>query len=629
MDNNQLYYLYLQELARQQEEDRGNSWSNAKHYADKIGNYGNNLSLVGDTIKNNVNSKVAQKIGNGMSKVGGTLQNGASSVNNVLNAPQNYFKGFAGQGLQNVGANLASHGGALGTIGNGISNLGSTIAGTTGTTAGTMGSSSALSGAISNAAPSATSIAGGTAAGTTAGTAAGTTTAGIGAGGAAAGGAAGGAAAGGAAGGSAAGGAAAAGPIGALIALCIMALAGTNRKRAKKMGNSLRESSEQMSEQGNEEADQRLAQTKQNSANMIAQDYTQPVISGGAAPIETQLSPVQEYQNYLKYLGYPDEIINGVPQGLNGGNKDIDNWIKQYNAGTGKDNPINIPQTEEEVAAAKAGTFNTPTMNAAASQQENIKRGLLDKFVSGISDFSKGYDENRNRAFAPDNLKAKTFNEDGKEVTKGKMARLGEAMGTVGRMVNKPGVQALLAGGISTALTGNPLYGVGMAAKYGGNRAMSNIYQDALAKQGVETDPGMFGSLTSHDMDALMKPQYKAVEQQMANELLQERIRHNQEMEDHYKMMEAIRQQDADTRKYKATNGTTVTHVSSGGGKSGGKGGKSTGGKPQQHKDWNSDLAGFVQIMTDPRYKDKTDLARGRFIQKYGVDPMGYIKKGK
>ena len=549
MDNNQLYYLYLQELARQQEDNRENPFNSVNNYVNKIGDYGHNLSTVGDAIKNNINNKVAQKLGSSMSRVGGVLQNGANSAANMLSKPANYFKGFAGQGLQNVGASLASHGGALGTIGNGIANLGSSVAGGlgAGTAAGTAGSTGALSGAISSAAPAATSIAGGATAG------------------------------GAAAGGSAAGGAAAAGPIGALVALGIMAAQGTNRKRAKKSGESLLQSTNQMAEQSNEEADQRLAQTQQNAANMLTQDYSQPVVTGGAAPVATQLTPIQEYQNYLKSQGYSDDVINGVPQGLNSGIADIDNWIKQYNAGTGKDNPINIPQTEEEVAAAKAGTFNAPTMNAAASQQENIKRGLLDKFVSGISDFSKGYDENRNNAFIPDNLKVKTFNEDGKEVTKGKMARLGEAMGTVGRMVNKPGVQALLAGGISTALTGNPLYGVGMAAKYGGNRAMSNIYQDALGKQGVEADPGMFGALTSRDMDALMRPQYKAVEQQMANELLQERIRHNQEMEDHYKMMEAIRQQDADTRKYKATNGTTVTHVSSGGGKSGGKGGKTTG----------------------------------------------------
>ena len=47
-----------------------------------------------------------------MSKIGGNLSNGASSLSKTLNAPQNYYKGFAnrtlGTGLQNVGKALLS-----------------------------------------------------------------------------------------------------------------------------------------------------------------------------------------------------------------------------------------------------------------------------------------------------------------------------------------------------------------------------------------------------------------------------------------------------------------------------------------------------------------------------------------
>lgn len=669
MDNSQLYQLYLQELARQQaEQNRGSSLGNAKNYAKKIGNYGNKLSVVGDAIKDNINNEVAKKIGTSMSNIGGTLQNGANSATNILDKPANYFRGFAGQGLQNIGTKLGTQGGAIGTLGNGISSLGTTVAGGTGAGAAT---GAAAAGSAGTAAGTAGTVGGLTTAGTAGAAGAGA------AGGAAAGGAAGsGAAAGGAAaGGSAAGGAAAAGPIGALIALGIMALQGTNRKRAKQSGQALMQQTNQMAEMGNEEADQRLALTQQNSAALQqqAQNALQNgLMTGGAAPVKER-SPIEEYQDYLRGAGYSDDIVRGVPQGLNGGNKEIASWIDQYNAGAGKNNPINIPQTDEEIAAAKAGTFNNMQTGNVA-QNEQIKRGLLDKFISGISDFSRGYDENRNTAFSPSNLQSKANIDDFKAninpadyttklsdaeqkqfdnwasdmkakgiinpndnfqdydmqgywknevlnntnlangnaenhftdkykmpnhktfsnesiyakgdnaryagkwdsngnyiapVNNGKMARLGEAMGTIGRMVNKPGVQALLAGGISTALTGNPLYGVGMAAKYGGNRAMSDIYQNALAKQGVQANPGMFGALTSTDMDSLMRPQYKAVEQQMANELLQERIRHNQEIE-------AIRQQMANTNEYRAKNGTTVTHVSTGGGAGTGKGGRTS-----------------------------------------------------
>ena len=427
-----------------------------------------------------------------MSNVGGAMQNGANTATNILDKPANYFKGFAGQGLQNIGAKLGTQGGAIGTLGNGISSLGTTVAGGTG------------AGAATGAAAAGSA---GTAAGT-AGTVGGLTTAGTAgaAGGAAAGGAAAGsgaAAGGAAAGGSAAGGAAAAGPIGALIALGIMAATGANRKRAKKGGEALLQSTNQMSEQGNEEADQRLALTQQNAAALQeqAQNALQNgIMTGGAAPIKER-SPIEEYQDYLRGAGYSDDIINGVPQGLNGGNKEIADWISQYNAGAGKNSPINIPQTDEEIAAAKAGTFNNlQTGNIA--QTEQIKRGLFDKFVSGIGDLTRGYEENRNNAFAPTNLQDKTFTTDsGQTIDKGGMARIGEAMGTIGRMVNKPAVQALVADGLSTALTGNPLYSLGQAYKFGSNRAMGEVYKDVLNQYGVNVpELGMFGNISSNDM---------------------------------------------------------------------------------------------------------------------------------
>ena len=48
-------------------------------------------------------------------------------------------------------------------------------------------------------------------------------------------------------------------------------------------------------------------------------------MTGGAAPMqsEQQYDPIAEYQDYLRQSGYSDDVINGVPQGLNSGNKDI------------------------------------------------------------------------------------------------------------------------------------------------------------------------------------------------------------------------------------------------------------------------------------------------------------------
>lgn len=616
MDRNQLYQLYLEQLMQQQAEQNngGSNIDKIRGYADKINNYGNKLSVVGDTIKDNINNEVAKKIGTSMGNVGGAMQNGANSVINILDKPKNYFKGFAGRGLQNVGAKLGTQGGVIGTLGNGISSLGTTVAGGTGAGAATGTTAAGTAG---------------TAAGT-AGTAGGLSTAGSAAGGAAAG-------SGAAAGGSAAGGAAAAGPIGALIALGIMAAQGANRNRAKKSGESTLATTNQMSEQGNEDLLQGLEQTQQNSAAALQQSQkalTDGIMTGGAAQVQ-QPSPIEEYQEYLKGQGYSDDVINGVPQGLNSGNKDIADWINQYNAGTGRNNPINIPQTDEEIAAARAGTFNNNNFQTGnVTQTDQLKQGLLDKFISGIGDFSRGYEQNRNTAFKPENLREKSFTTpDGQTIAKNKMARLGEVAGTIGRMANKPAVQALLAGGISTALTGNPLYGIGMATRFANQRAMSNIYQNALAQHGINVEPGMFGSITSNDMNTLMQPKYK----EQANEILKQKIDEQQRYHD--LMMEYYRDKLKETHEnnvanqqikaYKVKNGTVVRHVGSGSGsRSAGRhgGGKTTQSKPQNHKDWNSDLAGYTQRLTNPRYANQIGNMKAKFIEKYGVDPDKYIK---
>ena len=583
MNNNQYYQEYLRLIAEEQARQQQNNdpIANAKNAAAKIGSYGDKLSSVGNAINNYINNPTAQTIGSKMSALGGNITNGANAVTNTLNAPQNYFKGFAnrtvGAGLQNVGNYLAQKAGLAGTLGTGMQNLGASMAGNAaatglGTTAATTGATAAGAGAT--------------------GAAAGTGAA-----------ASGGAAAGGA------GAAAFSNPVTALVALGAMAAMGANRKRAKKSGQALLNSTTQ---DVNEGADNALAQTQQNAANLQAQSqeaFNNGIMTGGAAPAQQQLTPIQEYQEYLRGQGYSDDVINGVPQGLNSGNKEIADWISQYNKGTGKDNPINIPQTDEEIAAAKAGTFNNlQTGNATA----NVKQGILDKFINGITDLSKGYQENKENAFKPENL--------ARDDSKNKMTRIGEVAGTISRAAQKPAVQALLAGGLSTALTGNPLYGLGQAYKFGNNRANTNIYQEALKKQGIDVNTGMLGSLGSSDFNSLMTPQYKEAMNNIAlaklqeaqnyhDMLIQDRMQRTANMKDYRDKKLVIDNKKADNAAKKGT----------------GSGSKKTP-KVTDHPDWNQDLADFSSVISNPRYAARADEAKARFIKKHGVDPMKYIK---
>lgn len=572
----------IEEILRQQREAQGSPYQNLKSTVGKIGKTGKNMTTVGDYMKNNLSNPTLQKFGSNISSVGSKLSNGANTVNNVI-TPQNYFKGFAPKPFAALGQNAAS--GAVGnTAGSAIGNaIGSEVAGTT-------AGGSALTSAISEAAPMATAS-------------------GLGAGMASGAGAS-------AAGGSAAGAGAAAGPIGALVALGVMAATGANRKRAKKSGQALLSGL-------NKEGEAALEQTNQYAKNMQNQDYSQPMlptandgITGGVAPAE-QLTPIQEYQNLLRNQGYDESVINGVPQGLNSGNQDIADWINQYNNGVGRNNPINIPQTEEEIAAARAGNFNVPTQSGNA--EETVKQGLLDKFLNGLGDLATGYKENRANGFDVKNLQ--------RDDSKSKMNRVGEALGTTARIAQNPLVQGLVAGGLSAALTGNPLYGLGQGYKFANNRAMSNVYGDVLKQYGVNVpDVGTFGNISGTDMRnignmAETHAWHEYLNQKNADELAR-KVAKDQVDKEYKEGRIQIQQQNANTNAYKAQNGSKVTHISNGGSKKNGSS-SVTGTK---NPNYNQALAQYYNILQSGDAR-KISYARQRFMQEIGIDPDTKIKQ--
>lgn len=660
MNNQELIQAYLRQLEQEENLKNSNTYDKLRGYSVQANRYGNNLTTAGNILKENVNNEVARKLGTSMSNLGGNISNGATSVSNTLNKPANYFKGYANgainAGLQKLG--LANAGASIGSgigAGTGAATAGTTAAGTAGATAGaTTGAATGAATTAGTAAGAAGAGAGAAGAGTAAGTAAGS--------GAAAGGAA--------AGGSAASGAAAAGPIGALVALGVMAAMGTNRKRAKKSGQALMGMTNDIVKQGQESA---LQDTQASTAALqeaANQSLAQGIATGGAAPIENNAFPTtkDQFTQSLKNVGWDDLTINSALNGLNLGNKEMSDYINAYNQTAADGQAITIPQTDEEIAAARA--LANGQQQGQVQTTEEIKNGILDKFINGITDFSRGYNENRNTAFNPNNLAQKQFqetvtkpnqiladyqqsllnkgydnnivnavaqgkNSGNKEIAdwisknpdafqpqtetkyydKSKMGRFGEAFGTVGRAVQTPAVQALIAGGLSTALTGNPLYGLGMAQKFGNARAMSNIYQDVLAKQGIETNPGMFGQISHRDMDAIMTPELKKIYYQSLADWRTQKLINDKDYKD--QKLE-IDKQNADSRAVSAGAAATRADKYNGGA------GRSN--KPENHPDWNDDLAGFTTIYTDPRYASKANEAKIRFMAKHGVDPMKYIK---
>lgn len=617
---------YIRQQLEQNESDRYNRRGQLNDMMDKLSAKGN----INDYIKGKANGIVSNsalgnkfqnsQLGQGISKLNNGISNINNTINNVKNLPTDFAQNAIGQGMQKAGNVLANK--VPSFMSNGLTNIGSKLASNSAGTLGGQISSSLLggSGAMT-----------GAAAGTTA-AATGATTAATGAatGAAAGAGASGAAAAGGAAGGSAAGGLAAAGPVGALAALAVMAIAGSNRKRASSLAQNQLAQTDQLAKAGIEEQDMQNQQTMQNTEALMQEAMNNQAstqldgdVTGGASNVENPYQTLNDYQQYLTDHGYDQNVVNGVAQGLNSGNKDIDEWIKQYaQSAEAKSNGYTIPQTTEAIDKARQIVQQTGQQNVQQNVQQNpIVAGnvgksldqnkLINKLAKGIADFQTGYSENRNTAFKPENLMQ--YEGD----SKGFMQRLGEGIGTTTRIAQNPAVQGLVAGGLSAALTGNPMAGLVNGYKFANTKNMSDMYQNQLKNQGIDTNVGATGRLTAKDFEALMTPSYKDAQNNLAREIANNRLLYQYDKlkrDEEYRNRDLkIKQQNANTSQMRANKVGTKSVTT-----------KST--RPQNNPSWNKDLAQYSTIMTDSRYANMRDVARTRFINKYGIDPQKHLK---
>ena len=355
-------------------------------------------------------------------------QNPLDRINGISSKVGNF-----GEGLENTGKFLSNHFSPMSKIGNGMQIFGSKLQTGANTVQKEIPTSSALMNKIGTKISSAV---GGGATGVATGMASST-------------GATAGATAGASAGGSAASGATAGGPIGALVALGMMALQGTNRKRAKQTN----QQAQQLAESQVDIAKNRLNQTGQ---------------------IAEQIGNIQMQPNdYFNQYGGDTQTL-------------IENYINSQMPDNSQ-SPIANAITDY-VQNPQVITDNQPQTD------EQVKRGFFEKLGSGLTDFITGYKDNRENGFDANNLLPVE--------NKGFMQRLGEGAGTIARMAQNPVTQGLVAGGLSTALTGNPLYGLGMANKFANNRMNSDLYKQILRNQGVTTNNN--GIITADDMSKIL-----------------------------------------------------------------------------------------------------------------------------
>lgn len=600
MDYNEYIKYLIEQQINKNQNLPSNSFGNYNNKLNSIDKIGKNVSSVGKLTKQ-VNNPTVQKFGTSISNVGNNISNGANIFKGVASKPFDFMGDNIGSLINGGTATAGSTGGAVGSVGTG-----------TGATAGT----------ATGASTGAATTGGATAAGST-------TTSGAAGSSAAAGGTA--------ASGSAAGSALA----GGIAALAVMALMGNNRKRAKKAGNQLLDMTNNLATNGNAESEQNLANLQQQNKNLqqVANNsLSQGILTGGAAPIQNNY--IQENAPSLGYEGSAtQELVENRPQ-VGEINAQKESLISKLANGLGdfqlgyKENRNNGFSPENITSNQFAITKEIPNTQLQDYQQELANSGkytpeqiqaIADRKNSGYKEIDQWIKENP-QAFNPTTTET-TYKD------KSKMGRFGEAVGTIGRIVQNPATQAIVAGGLSTALTGNPLYGLGMAYKFGNGRAMSDIYKNELAKQGVEVDPGMFGSLSSSDMNALMMPQYK----QTANDILKARLDESarwhdlmmkyyndklNETHDNNVANQKIKKINANARQTSA-NASVIRANKTGNGKGSGK---TPANKPQNHKDWNKDLADYTERITRPEYVAQKQKMKAIFVSKYGVDPDKYIK---
>lgn len=186
-------------------------------------------------------------------------------------------------------------------------------------------------------------------------------------------------------------------------------------------------------------------------------------------PLFTALT---KQQDEWRKQGLSEDAITGAGQGLNSGNKDIAKFID--------DNNIRKPQTNEEIALAKEGKFNTYAPSITVSQTP--PRGGF------LRDLDAGMRENYNNEFSIDNL-GNNLTPDGRK--KGFAYRLGEGLGTLTRGMAGTTGDAWISGAVS------PEAGLRRQAV----RTNNGLYRNELLNnyvQSVQNDP-RYNTLTNSE----------------------------------------------------------------------------------------------------------------------------------
>lgn len=323
-------------------------------------------------------------------------------------------------------------------------------------------------------------------------------------------------------------------------------------------------------------------------------------------------------------------------------------------------------EANTQALANKMNELQQPTV-------QNNSDGIKNKLLSGFADFQRGYNENFNNGFNPNNFGNNQFTNvipanteklanyqqqllaDGLDpnvvsaVAQGKnsgnkdidnwikanqdafnpttetfqktgLGKLGEAAGTAVRFANSPAGQALIQG----ALVGlaNQDWGKGVAAglQAAQDRAASNMYSNALRAEGLDMgSPTIFGNISQKDYASIMNQKDKQWDRDYKVKKF--------EADENYRTKDLARREEdsKSNREYREKMlGLKGQELQIKKTRAANKGNGKTQ-KAENHPEWSEDLAGYLErAAISPEAKREAKII---FIQKYGKDPDKYLTK--
>ena len=211
--------------------------------------------------------------------------------------------------------------------------------------------------------------------------------------------------------------------------------------------------------------------------------------------------------------------------------------------------PVNNIQGQQ----ANQQTTTPVQMLTGGVQQQGIKQSQPQSqfkeptgLKSGIHDFLAGFNNNYNNSITEGNFYGDTQDEYGRTIGANKMGRAGEVVGSMGRAMQNPLIQGLVATLIAKKV--NPMNDIGKAAEFGFNVAnqagQSQVNKDILAQMGYPVDTtGIFNKVPDSIIKAVYQDAYNKgrIKNQQTS---------NQNRKEHWERQDATDEKRLDLQKY-------------------------------------------------------------------------------